>query len=118
MPAPPLGITARATIDRVVDGDTVDVNLMIPVRVRLRDCWAPETRGEEKEAGEAAKAQLERIIPRGVQVHVHVPTGEADAMTDVLTFGRALGDIYRLGDDESVAQLLVGLGFATDRKPE
>jgi len=38
----------------VVDGDTITVELKIPVRVRLLDCWAPETRtkdAEEKKKG-------------------------------------------------------------------
>ena len=118
MPAPPLGITARATIDRVIDGDTVDVHLLIPVRVRLLDCWAPETHGAEKPEGEAAKLQLEKLLPEGASVHLHVPTAEADAMSDVFTFGRAIGDVYRVGDDESVSQIMVGMGFATREKQQ
>lgn len=118
MPAPPLGITARATIERVIDGDTVDVELTIPVRVRLLECWAPELHGENKTAGEQAKQQLETLLPPKSRVHLHVPTGEVDAMADVFTFGRALGHIYRYGDDESISQLLVGMGLATREKQQ
>lgn len=115
MPAPPLGITARATVDRVIDGDTLDVHLMIPVRVRLLNCWAPEL--HEANAGPAAKEALETIAPPGSALHLHVPTQQADAMIDVLTFGRVLGEAYLDGDDDSLSHHMVSLGYATREKP-
>jgi len=41
---PSLGWTTRASIERVIDGDTLDVTICRRVRVRLLDCWAPELR--------------------------------------------------------------------------
>lgn len=116
MPAPPLGLTARAVVERVIDGDTVDVSLRIPVRVRLLDCWAPEIHGIDKIAGHRALEALEKMLPVGTRVHVHVPTEKVDALSGVFSFGRVLGDIFVEGDDESVSQLMVGQGMATRSK--
>jgi endonuclease YncB( thermonuclease family) len=114
MTAPALGLTARATVDRVIDGDTIDVSLVLPIRVRLLDCWAPEMRGEDKLAGEDAKIFVESLLANRDQVVISIPSGQATAMGDVLTFGRVLAHIY-VGDD-SLAELVVGAGLATREK--
>lgn len=116
MSKPSLGLTARAVVARVVDGDTVDVYLTLPVRMRLLDCWAPETHGIDRIAGERAKEFLEKLLPQGAPVEVHVPTGDADALGSVLTFGRVLGHIYRPNEQETVSELMVGAGLATEAK--
>jgi len=117
MASPPLGITARATVHRVVDGDTLDVHLLIPVRVRMLDCWAPEITGAQKPEGKASKLALEELAPVGSHVVVNVPTGHVDAMAGVLTFGRVLGNVYKPGEESSLSELMVGMGFATKEKP-
>lgn len=116
-PAPQLGLTARATVDRVVDGDTIDVSLRLPVRIRLIDCWAPEVTGRQKIFGEAAKAALADMLPEGTTVVVNVPSGEADKLGDVLTFGRALGHVWDDPDGPSIAELMIAAGYATEAKP-
>ena len=61
----------HAVVDRVVDGDTLDVTIdlgfhaHIKTRVRMEGMNAPESRTrnlEEKERGLAAKARLKEII--------------------------------------------------------
>ena len=61
----------HAVVDRVVDGDTLDVTIdlgfhtHIKTRVRMEGMNAPESRTrdlEEKERGLAAKARLQEII--------------------------------------------------------
>ena len=61
----------HAVVDRVVDGDTLDVTIdlgfhtYIKTRVRMEGMNAPESRTrdlEEKERGLAAKARLQEII--------------------------------------------------------
>lgn len=116
MPAPPLGLTARATVDRVLDGDTIDVSLRLPLRIRLLDCWAPEITGRQKIFGEAAKAALVAMLPEGTQIVVNVPSGDADKLGDVLTFGRALGHVWSDPAGPSVSELMVGAGYATEVK--
>jgi endonuclease YncB( thermonuclease family) len=93
MPAPPLGLTARAQVTHIHDGDTIKVNLVLPVWVRFMDCWAPEVRGPEREQGLLVKEQLEKMLPVGSLVHVHMPTAKAEALSDVLTFGRVVGEV-------------------------
>lgn len=113
MSAPDLGITARARIERVVDGDTVDLVLLTPFRVRLLDCWAPET---SKPEGKAAKLHLEKLLPKGTIVKTHIPTGEARGVRDVFSFGRVLGHVWT-ETEESVGELMVEDGFA-DAEPK
>lgn len=61
----------HAVVDRVVDGDTLDVTIdlgfhtYIKTRVRMEGMNAPESRTrdlEEKERGLAAKARLQEIL--------------------------------------------------------
>ena len=42
MQQPQEGFTTKAKVTRVIDGDTVDVEITRKVRLRLKDCWAPE----------------------------------------------------------------------------
>lgn len=118
MPPPPLGLTARAVVRRVVDGDTLDVELRLPVRVRLLDCWAPETRGPERPAGLQAQAAAEALAPPGSHGILAVPTAQAEAMADVLTLGRVLGQFWPAGSELSLAELLVAAGQAEPQKPK
>ena len=108
---PPLGITARAYVTRILDGDTVELELRLPVRVRLLDCWAPELRTPE---GPASKEALTKLLPVGSKVVLHVPTTKAKNASDVLTFGRVLGHIWRKGKNASAE--MVQQGFATEKK--
>jgi endonuclease YncB( thermonuclease family) len=116
MPAPSLGLTARAIVDRVIDGDTLDVLITVPVRVRMIDCWAPEITGIQKPQGQESKALLEQMAPVGSKVLVNIPTTHVDALAGVFTFGRVLGEVWRQGDDESLSQLMVAAGAATKEK--
>jgi micrococcal nuclease len=61
----------KAIVDKVVDGDTIDVTIDLgfktwkKVRVRMEGMNAPESRTrnlEEKERGLAAKARLQEIL--------------------------------------------------------
>lgn len=113
---PPLGITARAIVERVIDGDTLDVVLQLPVRVRLLDCWAPETHGISASAGDLSKRALQDLCPHGSRVVVDVPTERATQVSDVLTFGRVLANVFRDGDEVSVSERMVSGNYATRTK--
>lgn len=87
-----LGVAARAIVRRVVDGDTVDIELRVPMRIRTRSHSSPELSTSE---GVAAKEELKQILPRGCKVRVFVQTTDARSVSDVFTFGRVLGDIWK-----------------------
>jgi endonuclease YncB( thermonuclease family) len=97
---PPLGVTARAKIVRVLDGDTLDLQLTYKVRVRLLSCWAPE---KNTEKGKKAHEDLD-VLALGKECILHVPTEDARTLADVLTLGRVLGNVWIDRYDESLSE--------------
>lgn len=90
--------TFPCTINRVVDGDTVDVTVDLgfhishKVRVRFSDYDAPETRTKdlaEKKRGLAAKAYLEEIIDNLTDENSYTVLESYD----IGKYGRCIGDI-------------------------
>lgn len=88
----------KATIDRWVDGDTVDVDIdlgfdvvLSKQRVRLYGVNAPESRTrdlEEKARGLAAKAYVNEMAPVGSVITLVTKTYDAKGK-----YGRILGEI-------------------------
>ena len=102
----------KAKVIRVLDGDTVDVDILFPFgitvrkRVRLFGINTPETRTRdpiEKAKGYAAKARLKELLKAGggsVTIKYH---GDGK-------FGRPLGELYI--DDKNLNDILVSEGHA------
>jgi micrococcal nuclease len=100
-------------IDRVIDGDTVDVTLdlgfgiMLKQRLRVIGVNAPEMRSsdaKERELAQAAKAFAEQwLISNGQMV---VTTYKDDK------YGRILGDFRREHHAESFSEALLSSGHA------
>lgn len=117
--------TTKAIVTNVVDGDTIDVEIRRAIRVRLLDCWAPEThmdgrlpeakQAAEKKAGLKAKEDL-KALALGKPVILQVPTSE-DLLKST-TMGRVLGRVWLEGDDESLSEKQVKSGNATKVKRE
>lgn len=116
MAAPPLGLTARATVHRVIDGDTVVLSHPWPMTIRLKDCWAPELTGDDSEAGDDARLALVELLDPPCDVIVHIPTGDASSLTSIMSFGRPVAEIWRYGQERSVSEEMVNLGHATAEK--
>jgi len=85
--------TYKAKLDRVVDGDTIDVNIdlgfdiSVHKRVRLAGINAPESRTkdlEEKKKGLASKARLIELLDKGDLVVESKELGK---------YGRVIGDL-------------------------
>jgi len=126
MEQPPAGLTTKVVVTNVVDGDTIDVQIIKTVRVRLKDCWCPETRTrdlEEKEKGLAAKAHIKTLLgeqelyfgeSKYKQAILHIPADEDDDIKDILTLNRILGYIFVDGQD--VSSKMVADGHATKTK--
>ena len=89
----------KATVVKIVDADTMDVDLDVgfecTMRKRLRlvgiDAW--EVRGTEREKGLAAKACVERMIGQAIQIYVQT---QMDAKGK---YGRVLAVVWLLMDD-------------------
>tara|TARA_R100000008_G_scaffold85486_1_gene75563 strand:- start:649 stop:1059 length:411 start_codon:yes stop_codon:yes gene_type:complete len=115
METPPEGFATRAKVVRVVDGDTVDVIIKRRMRIRLEDCWAPETRTkdlEEKLKGLEAKDFAEDLL-MDKEVIVFIPGDPEGEMKDVFTFGRAVGRVFLDGEDFSAIMVREGLATRT-----
>lgn len=124
--APPVpSWTTQARCLRVVDGDTLEVEVRRVIRVRMLDCWAPESKIDprvpegsqtaEKLAGQSAKENL-RKLAEGRDVVVQIPS-DVD-VARAITMGRWLGHVWLEGDGESLAEKQVRGGFAEVKKPE
>lgn len=112
--------TTKAVVTGVVDGDTVDLEIRRTIRVRLLDCWAPEThldgrlpeakRAAEKADGMKSKEAL-KTLALGKPVILQVPTSED--LLKATTMGRVLGRVWLEGDVESLNEKQVRAGNAT-----
>jgi endonuclease YncB( thermonuclease family) len=119
--APPAGLTIDGEIVRVIDGDTLILRSSMEYRIRLLDCWAPETRtrdAEEKPRGLASKNRMEELAPAGETVRVFIPVGHTAG--DSLTFSRVLGRVWRIEDgapiEPDLSVVMVSEGWATRTK--
>ena len=99
----------KATVQRVVDGDTVDLlidcgfNILRTERIRFYAVDAWETRGEERERGLEAKKFVQDLLPVGAECVVR--TGKEQGK-----FGRYLGEIFVEG--KSLNDMLLEGGHA------
>lgn len=107
----------RAHILRVVDGDTVDVQLEdgATARVRLLGIDTPEVYSGSECGGDAASRAAQRLLPAGTRV-VLVPD-PTQALVD--RYGRILR--YVMEGSRDINRVLVAQGHATvylyDHKP-
>ena len=109
--------TYRAKVVRVIDGDTVDVDIDLGFgiwqkneRVRIMGIDTPESRTRnkiEKKFGLAAKAKLKSILGKITVLKTTINKKGVDMKGK---FGRVLGDF--LQDDKSVAKIMCETGHA------
>ncbi len=126
--APSPSWTTRAKVLRVIDGDTLEVEIRRVVRVRMLDCWAPESKQDprlpdsrrqaEKAKGQAAKQNLNSLA-NGREVIVSVPLSDDGDVAKSMTMGRVLGHVWLVDHPEkSLSVQQVEAGHATTEKPE
>ena len=98
----------RGVVTRVVDGDTLDIDLDQGLhchrleRLRLLRVNAPEMKGDTKAAGEAAKAYVTSWLSGAVVVQTY----KGDA------FGRYLAEVWRTYDGANLSDDLLASGHA------
>ena len=103
---------------RVVDGDTMDLRIDLgfglqfgvkdEVRVRLKGIDTPEMRGEEKEAGEAAKQFVVDWFEKYKDHTLVLQTWKDKAGS----FGRYLGEIRAVSPDYKEGDIIPSLNNA------
>jgi micrococcal nuclease len=103
---------------KVVDGDTVDVDIdlgfgvtLTDERVRIMGIDTPESRTRDKVEdlfGEAAKARLKDLMKDGGKL---ITTEDRKGEDMKGKFGRILGD-FRVADGRTVTQILIEEGHA------
>ena len=103
---------------KIVDGDTVDVDIdlgfgvtLTDERVRIMGIDTPESRTRDKVEdlfGEAAKARLKELMKDGGKL---ITTEDRKGEDMKGKFGRILGD-FRIGDGRKVTDILIEEGHA------
>jgi len=94
----------KATIERIVDGDTIDVTvdlgffLTSRMRIRLRGLDTPEIRGPERPEGLKVKAFVQETIPPGKQVVINT--------YKVGKYGRYIADILFHTDSQDWREII------------
>lgn len=104
-----LGWRTKAKVVKVIDGDTIRVEVTRVLDVRLIDCWVKD----KTPLDDAAREVLESF---GKDVILEIPSSDDHEIKDEFTFGRVLGHILR-HDGTNVGKYLCDIGLATPRKP-
>jgi endonuclease YncB( thermonuclease family) len=124
---PELGWTTDGRVSRVLDGDTIEVEVTRKFVVRLRNCWAPEMESIEQRRQWALKKDIPensgmashlhlRNLADGYQVRLHVVGSLDGDFRDSTSMGRVIGDVYLLRDGTNLAEAQVKAGHATREK--
>ena len=106
----------NATVVKIVDGDTVDAlidvgfSIMTKKRIRFRGINTPESRTrdvEEKIKGLAAKDRVVQLLSENDNKFILKSYG-------VGKYGRCLGELFVDAHEESINQVLINEGHATE----
>jgi endonuclease YncB( thermonuclease family) len=103
---PPCKGKVRVLPIRVIDGDTVEVCLLIKRTIRLVGINAPELHGEKAQEGQKAKKRLCELLPIDLDNIVECEIVGKDKFQD------RLDGIIRTSQGKSVADILVEEGLA------
>jgi len=90
-PCPEEGLSTTVKLLKVIDGDTIKVEITRTFNVRLLNYSKPELATIE---GQQAKASLEESIKPGDQLHIFIPAFKSETLIDNTTFNRVLAYVY------------------------
>ncbi len=96
----------ESTVQKVIDGDTVDISGSDPTRNRLIGIDTPEVYGGKECYGPEASTKLKELLPVGTKVRLVEDTGKHDR------YGRRLTYIYRESDNLFVNAEMIKTGHA------
>lgn len=117
--APRPGLSTEVKIVRVIDGDTVEVEITrrFPVRLVHENERGLHFNADEKNttSGKAAKKFLENLIyddepGEFKEIILFIPAGQSINLTDINSFNRLLGEIWV--DGEKVTETMIAHGHA------
>ena len=106
----------NATVVKIIDGDTVDAlidvgfSIMTKKRIRFRGINTPESRTrdmDEKVKGLAAKERVDQLLSENDNKFILKSYG-------VGKYGRCLGELFVDAHEESINQVLINEGHATE----
>lgn len=109
---PPLCLSLPCEISHVHDGDTVTVTITITANVRFLNCWAPEL---SQPGGQQSLDNIRMMTGRHGRVLIPM-TDDIKNVSQLLTLGRVLGEVWVDGDDESLSAYQVRTSHAASRK--
>lgn len=110
----------RCVVSDVTDGDTITANIVIPARIRLLNCWAPESRGPKKtRAGQKAKEAMIQLVAEHPTKSglLTIPLNGITRLDEIFTMGRLLALVHLDGQPADLSTLQVQAGHATAEKP-
>lgn len=116
---PAKGLCVDCTVLRAIDGDTIEVEVKTTLRVRLLDCWCPESRTLdpiEKAMGAKAKDAMQVAVAGNPKATLFVPASDAKSLLDVTTMGRVLGKVWVEDFEEDLSAMMVRGGYASTTK--
>ena len=93
----------------IVNGSAIDARKSIQAIV-------DSGQGIDAIAGHKAKEALEKLLPESCHVKVKIGTEDASNLGDVFSFGRVVGEVYRMGDDDPVSEIMIQMGHGTRHK--
>lgn len=100
------GLLIPVNYSRVIDGDTVEVEIRRKFNVRLRDIDCPE---KETEEGIEALDYVDTLMNFADDILVFIPTNSPDKLMDFNSFERIVGDIYI--KDKNLSTMLKAKGY-------
>ena len=87
------GWGSDADITRVIDGDTIEVEVIRRFHIRLRDVDTPENNTLR---GMKATNFVDRLLADNsdARIQIFIPSNQAEKLMDINSFSRLVGDIY------------------------
>jgi endonuclease YncB( thermonuclease family) len=104
-------IQLPTTVKRIIDGDTVEVEIQLRAHVRLLDCWAPERNCIDGKRATEALQELALHEPGTL----HIPYVPGAGIGQLFSFERLLGRVV-LNDGTDLSEAMVRAGHATREK--